>query len=387
MKHSFSRIFISLVSICFLACSEASWRNNFSHPEIDLSKNLNDRKLNFSICKDIVFPGNEYPTRQDIHKVVVFPVEFRKSIAGFIDELMEGLEKKGWRILDSASQIETSDPVADIQKATGRKPDIVLFFILRNTLLDKWEKALKTADFTKLVLVEDIHYQQDVVPTIRALKFADAFFARYPEAFSNVVFPTSPQCFAYYHGASRQFFKAEKYNPIPKLFVSGATRPELYPLRLPVLKSSLKTHGLIAEYQHPGYDLNKDPQKTMLEYGMQISKYTLALAGVGFGPELFASYIIAKHFEIPATGTAMLTDSIAIPMLEKLGFVEGKHYITASPDNIVSVVKTWLSSGRSEQLAEIAKAGQELIKSRHTIEHRVNELDFQATELFLNKSK
>ena len=79
-----------------------------------------------------------------------------------------------------------------------------------------------------------------------------------------------------------------------------------------------------------------------------------------------------RFFEIPSTGTAMLCNSDQVGYKE-LGFVDGEHFIGYhGPKEAALAARDFLKfdSGRED----IAKAGHDLVRNKHTYAHRITEL-------------
>ena len=365
IKNCFHMIFLSFL----LIASDCG-------PKSDTSP----RSIYYSICVDENWenlPSLEQADRENKFKVLVLPFAFRKHVAGFINDFIKALESEGWDIVDAETQVISHDPVADIQKATGKNgvPDIVAFYILRGRTLDMWN-TLADQEFAKVLIVEDIHFLDDLISARRFAEFGSAFFVRYPEAFSNAIYPKVPaHVFSLYHAASAKFFAIEdNQSRISKALLSGAVHPSYYPLRVAAVKLIEGNFGLIEHYVHPGYGI-VDPVKTQEAYIETIKKYKIAIAGMVYGPELYAPYVIAKHFEIPATGTPMITDELLEPFLQKIGFIKNVNYIAASSENLKQTIEYWLKPENEAQLKQIGQKGYDLVKAKHTLDARVKMFD------------
>lgn len=120
--------------------------------------------------------------------------------------------------------------------------------------------------------------------------------------------------------------------------------------------------------------------------------HTLALGQKVFGKqavELYASARIGLNvptnyydpnaydinmrvFEVPATGTPLLTN--ALPELEALGFIDGKTCLTyESPDDLLSKLDFALSDP-FDILKLIGERGFALVRARHTYRHRARQV-------------
>jgi Glycosyl transferases group 1 len=76
-----------------------------------------------------------------------------------------------------------------------------------------------------------------------------------------------------------------------------------------------------------------------------------------------------KNFEIPGCGAALVCDYI--PELEDLGFVDGENAIFYRTINeLIDIVRT----GDTDRLRQVGAAGARLVHSRHTWQHRAEDL-------------
>ncbi len=57
------------------------------------------------------------------------------------------------------------------------------------------------------------------------------------------------------------------------------------------------------------------------------------------------------------------------------GMIRDVHYIAARPDTLVATLQWWLSDDAAAALRQLTLAGQQLVLSRHMIEHRAAEFD------------
>ena len=79
-------------------------------------------------------------------------------------------------------------------------------------------------------------------------------------------------------------------------------------------------------------------------------------------------YVLSKHFEITGSGTLMTTDKCED--LEKVGFIQGKHYLTVNLDNAEKELNDILEN--IKEYENIAKSAREVTLNKHTISHRLN---------------
>ena len=333
---------------------------------------------------------------QKLKKVIVFPASSRRqTVVGFADQFLSALEKKGWKVFDSDTQIRSEDPVLDIQAATGfEKPDIVAFYMTEMPLpghspinfYQTWE-LLPRANFLKVSILEDFNYPWHINNASYFYQHADVILARYPEAFQQLETDCGKPIFHFPHAASRPYFEAKNdfTNKKQALLLSGTIHKRWYPLRAKALELFEANNSYLFYRRHPGYAQKMDPIQEARDYATQIAQYQLALTGAGMGISLAAPYILAKHFEIPATGTVVVTDKFVEPMMKRLGFIENEHYLASTPNTLEADLARWLAPENQANLERIGIAGQKLVSERHTLEKRVEEFEQVVYWAWVNK--
>jgi hypothetical protein len=84
--------------------------------------------------------------------------------------------------------------------------------------------------------------------------------------------------------------------------------------------------------------------------------------------------VVAKYFEIPATGALLLADDAVSGPLRELGFVEYKHYLPVSQENLEERIQYVLDESNHEELDEIRRNGQQLVWERHKTTDRARQI-------------
>ena len=152
------------------------------------------------------------------------------------------------------------------------------------------------------------------------------------------------------------------------IFLSGAIN-EAYPLRQRMLQLHRENSYAIRYHRHPGYycgyDYNHDG-RIGRGYAEKIRQ-----CRVGFADSVFPfRYIVAKFFEIPATGALLLADDTVSEHLNKLGFIVGRHYVPVSQGNLEKQIEYVLSESNREELDQIRKNGYALVHEQHKTSDR-----------------
>lgn len=317
---------------------------------------------------------------RDLKKCIVFPVKTRRcTVVGFCDEMLRELEVRGWLVIDF-----DSDDLKEKLSKIGADI-IVLYYINMTVTLKSGLSELLQGIYAErllepcvLYIVEDLNTKFQIKSTQALNTRVDAVLARYPEAALKFIPKLSDKHFVSFpHATSEVFFERDQdfACKIPRLLVSGNIRGNLYPLRTYALELfSQGCYPIDYRLTH-NYAEQLSPKEQLGEYASTVATYQLALTGLGLGPQLAAPYVLAKHFEIPATGTVMVTDRIGAPLLKELGFEENVHYLTTTPFELAGDLSEWLKPSNAKWLAGIRQAGRQLVLERHSMSRRMDELE------------
>lgn len=147
---------------------------------------------------------------------------------------------------------------------------------------------------------------------------------------------------------------------IPVLITGN--RNELYPWRKSITKRIAK-HFPSLQCPHPGYQPNQAPR-----YPLVGEEYARTINASWFVPACgtVAREVVRKHFEVPASKACLIAEESA--GLKAAGFIDMTNCVFADEGNVVDKLD-YLFRHR-DQLTQIIEAGHQLVRSRHTIEHR-----------------
>lgn len=228
----------------------------------------------------------------------------------------------------------------------------------------------------KAILADDLHWWDAEMRMRKAVGFAlcDTIIATvgyqwnklYPEfaGTKNVVWVP--------HSASPDFLIPYNCNPENAIFVSGAAG-RYYPLRNRMRGLSGERGTAIVCLDHPGYYTGFDYAQNEAigrRFARKINNYRAA-----FTDSSVFEYVVAKYFEIPATGALLVADNSVSGPLRQLGFLENEHYIAVSGDDLEEKIRFVLDERNHEELDQIRRKGQELVWARHTTSHRARQID------------
>src|SRR5260370_32940446 len=104
------------------------------------------------------------------------------------------------------------------------------------------------------------------------------------------------------------------------------------------LKELPEEHAYSISYHpHAGYHCQYDHEANEnvgRGYAEKITRYRAA-----FTDSLIYGYVVAKYFEIPATGALLVADDAVSGPLKELGFKENRHYFPVSKENLEERIK------------------------------------------------
>lgn len=377
----FKMFAILLPMTLFFACKKTSRPQETYEP----------REYEPSTCKkNLLLDLTKEEQKKDLYKVLLINENvYLYSVPSFMIDFTRGLKARGWHIYD-VSQMQ-GPMKKDLSSVTGidRYPDIVVIYNAEKRIFDKWPEFFNVEMKNSILIhwADEVHQFRIKQGIKHSLSIADAIFPRYHHAALRVLLPEQPKCFQMPHAATEIFFKEIRHDKMEKVFLSGATDPGYYPLREKAYRLLRDGNHNIVAKKHPGYEYMQDPEKEAHNYAEEISKYLMAISGGGFGPYLPGAYLYAKHFEIPAAGTALITDVEMIPYLREYDFEPNYHYIPTRRDNLKETIDYWLSQENREELMLITKRGQDLVRKFHRNEQRINTFDQNATNLFHEKQR
>jgi len=258
-------------------------------------------------------------------------------------------------------------------------PDIILFWECYN-LLNPFSSEIYGLPCRKVILADDLHWWDPRMRQTKAVAFAlcDTVLSTVGYCWNKLYpeFAGTKRVVWVPHSASPDF--AVPYNPNPEnaIFLSGATG-NYYPLRDRVKALSQAGAYPIVCHDHPGYYTGYDYDQNEAVgrgYAWKINSYR-----AGFTDSSMFHYVLAKYFEIPATGALLVADDAVSGPLRQLGFIEYEHYVPVNAANLEETIAFVLDETNHEALDEIRRRGQELIWDRHKTIDRARQIDAACT--------
>lgn len=281
------------------------------------------------------------------------------------------LTQFGWSALETVELRGNEDALGELlRRRAGGWPDVVLFWESYPYAADQIETFRKHGARV-YVMTDDLHHGRKAMG--EALRLADGVLATYAPRIGDYFPELDPARVSWVpHAAGPDFLLPVEESPRPVVFVSGAIG-EAYPLRMKMRELVERRPELAHLHVHPGYhceyDYARDPR-----VGRRFAE-SMRECLAGFTDALSHRYLVAKHFEIPATGSLLIAERTVGSQLEALGFVDGEHYVSTTADELEATVERVLDPGNAEEIDAIRRRGHALVHRCHTTLHRARQID------------
>jgi len=311
-------------------------------------------------------------------KLIVAP---KSALGAYISRefffIIEILERRfGWRHLETWELADDSRPLRTLfLDRLGSIPEVILFWEQYQVFTSR-SRGLKQLGVQIGIWADDVHSFNEATHLSRVAPFvlADKVLAPYANRFEEFYpcIKKGADLIWVPHSASADFVVPLNENPERAVFLSGAMTIH-YPLRRQ-MKALYEENSLpIVFFDHPGYHCGFDhesDERVGKGYAKKIARYLAAIAdGAIYG------YLVAKFFEIPATGALLLGEEKMKGALQVLGFRDGVHYLSVGPENLKPRIEEALDPRNRKEIDEIRRQGQKLVLDRHLAGHRAKQID------------
>jgi len=142
-------------------------------------------------------------------------------------------------------------------------------------------------------------------------------------------------------------------NPKMQCLLSGSLNSKIYPLRSFIKKDN------------SGMVIYKPPKYLGDSYAELLHSYFCCVTS----SSIF-NYVIAKYFEIPATGSLLLANETED--LKRVGFIPNHHYVPITKDNVFKTIDLCIKN--PNDYTHIRKNGMEFVRNNHSVLNRVERL-------------
>jgi hypothetical protein len=281
-----------------------------------------------------------------------------------------------WRHVETRELWNSSGNLRDtLINLCHELPEVILFWE-GYELLTARALEIQRLPCPKAILADDLHWWDAGMRMRKAVGFAlcetvistvgYAWNRLYPE------FAETKRVVWVPHSASPDFMVPYNPDPVNAIFVSGAYG-NYYPLRDRIRALSEQGAYSIVCHDHPGYYSGYDYDQNEAVgrgYARKINNYR-----AGFTDSSKFHYVLAKYFEIPATGALLVGDDSVSGPLSQLGFIENEHYVAVSGADLEEKIRFVLDERNHEELDQIRRRGQQLVWERHKSIDRARQID------------
>lgn len=315
-------------------------------------------------------------------KLLVSELEYLRSYVSreFYHVMTDLITHFNWRHVETQKLLHAPGTMKQrLLNECHELPETVLFWEAYHLVVPH-SRELYGLPCRKVIWVDDLHWWNPLMRTGKAVGFASCDMVistvgyllnkMYPE------FAGSKKVVWVPHSASPDFTVPYNDNPQNAIFVSGAAN-NYYPLRDRVRALGYAGSYSIVNQDHPGYcsGFNYDQNRAVGSgYAMRMNQYRAA-----FTDSSIFNYVLAKYFEIPATGALLVADDAVSGPLRQIGFIENEHYVPVSEKDLEEKIAFVLDERNHDELDQIRKRGQELVWARHKTIDRARQIDAACT--------
>ncbi len=228
----------------------------------------------------------------------------------------------------------------------------------------------------KLFFCDDIHYYTNdrKIQRLTAFTNADYILGTYTYLLKEVYNIPENKLFWIPHSYSERFANTS-YNsdPIAKVTISGSLTYH-YPFRNYCCNVTNKKY--LCHIKHPGYKSYpgyKIPNSCLDdEYYSTVTDHYPNILRINFAAFTCSSiykYVVAKFFEIPASGSLLVADDSVADRLYELGFVPMVHYVPVNIFTYIDVTDDIMNN--IQKYETIRRTGYDFVRNHHSCYIRV----------------
>lgn len=276
------------------------------------------------------------------------------------------LEKNGWITID---QSEINTKLVDYLTNKYKELPKIIFFWNTNTFIQNNMTDILNNKWVKCIYMDDLHQQSGSVKAYRntIINGFDFIFASYGYTFLKFYPLAPPEKIIWFpHYINNKFTVEFNNSPINKILLTGCIAKNIYPFREYMYRLSKKYP---IDVLSPLSYKQKNHEIYGHDYIKYINKY---IASFTCCSNINTPYVIAKFFEIPASGALLLAyDEFVKEQLKELGFIDGQNYISVNYNNIIEKIHFITNSANKEIINRIRRNGYDLVWNKHTLLHRI----------------
>ena len=207
-----------------------------------------------------------------------------------------------------------------------------------------------------ICIVDDIHHLKSVRnPRIKVFQNSHYILNTYAYVYNFYKFPISNNNIFFPHSA--RYLAKFNNKPINKILISGTIIKNIYQDRYYLSQLAKNDNRL--------HILNITQNIIGKKYYNTLGKYISCFVDDS------RFYILAKFFEIPASGSLLFAMNINTKhIFSQLGFIDGVNYISCDRNNVIEKIKYITNPNNLHIINKIRKNGHNLIKYNHMWKHR-----------------
>jgi hypothetical protein len=283
----------------------------------------------------------------------------------------------GWRHIETCKLWDGAGSIKDkLLDEFGALPETILFWE-GYTFLNAHANDIYRLPCHKVIFADDLHWWSEEMRQLKLVGFAlcETILSTYGYTWDKFYpeFAGTKRVVWVPHSASPDFMLSYNRCPENSILLSGALSHYYYPFRQQMKTLHERGSYAISYHGHPGYHCGYDHEADE-DIGRGYAE-TINSHRAAFTDSLIYEYVVAKYFEIPATGALLFADEGVTGPLKELGFIENSHYLPVSKENLEERVQYILDERNHEGLDEIRRRGQELVWERHKTSDRARQID------------
>ena len=278
-------------------------------------------------------------------------------------------QNNGWKIA-SITELP-SLTIGNIERLLGNKPTHILIWMCSTYLVRNnsflWRIKKYKYNIKLFWYIDDIHNNTKIRANL--FKYFDLILNSYAYCF-NMFYKQDIKTYWFPHYVNESLLKQINYNPNPieKILLSGQVTEYVYPARYKAFLIA-KDNSKIDCIGHPGYNNRNKHDYCGSKYYSLINSY---LAAFTCCAKKDRPYIVAKFFEIIASGTLLIAyDEHVKQYLNQLGFIDKVNYVSCTLENIQEVFDYVLDPCNREEIDTIRSNGFYLSKKNAYLCNRV----------------
>jgi hypothetical protein len=279
-------------------------------------------------------------------------------------------QNHGWRRNEATHLPRIGELPGVLKRRFGGVPEVVLFWESYPDLA-RHRQSFVDEGSRVYVMTDDLHPRHDRMG--EALQSADGVLTPYAPQFRSFFPAVDPARVSWVpHAAGPDFLLPVAESPRPVVFVSGAMG-RVYPLRRTMRDLAARRPDLAVVHEHPGYSMTFDySRETRVGRPFATAMHACLAA---FTDASTYGYVVAKHFEIPATGALLIAERAVAPQLERLGFIDGQHYVSTVAEDLEPTIERVLALENRREMDIIRRRGHALVHGCHTTVHRAGQIN------------